>query len=223
MFRHGGRSNIWGCHLVMLWTKYAPPPHVGIGLSDNLECPHFRQPCYCRLYSLEQRWYLKKSALHYVQIFKQNMGRVKSDDLNFTALSCCFQFFRETALPWGKAVPGSQAHCVSPQKLANLAPAKSAEAEYTERMFTNYSGSKLAFRKSRENNAVGNSFNFQAIQYHYCTLKNVLRFYRKSCQWISRALQNCWIIELDCLIILLTRVHDAKTAPHQNKPAKRPL
>ena len=149
------------------------------------------------------------------------MGMVKSDDLNLTALYCCFQFFRETALPWAKAVPGSQAHCVSPR--ANLAPAKSAEAEYTECMFTNYSGSKLAFRKSCENNAVGNSFNLQAIQYHYCTLKNVLRFYWKSCQVISRASKMCWTIELDYLIILLTRVDDAKTARHQNKPAKRPL
>ena len=125
------------------------------------------------------------------------MGRVKSDDLNFTALSCCFQFFRETALPWGKAVPGSQAHCVSPQKRANLAPAKSAEAEYTECMFTNYSGSKLAFQKSCENKAVRNSFNLQVTQYHYCTLKNVLRFYWKSCQVISRASKMCWTIELD--------------------------
>jgi hypothetical protein len=57
------------------------------------------------------------------------MVRVKSDDLNLTALSCCFQFFRKTALPWREAVPGKQAHCVSPQKRANLAPAKSAEAE----------------------------------------------------------------------------------------------
>ena len=89
-------------------------------------------------------------------------------------------------------MPGSQAHCVSPpQKRANLAPAKSAEAEYTERMFTNYSGSKLAFRKSCENNAVGNSFNVQSIKYNYCTLKNVFRFYWKSCQVITRASHMC--------------------------------
>ena len=107
------------------------------------------------------------------------MGMVKSDYLNLTALYCCFQFFRETALPWAKAVPGSQAHCVSPR--ANLAPAKSAEAEYTECIFTNYSDSKLAFRKSCENNAVKNSSNFQSIQYYYSNLKNILRFYWKSC------------------------------------------